>query len=225
MKNSIIICLFLILFACSKQEEEPLVVKEEPEEPIEDLIEKEELTEKPIENENFELKFLLEDEVISLNTENISILKSYLSTFDDANRKQVIEQMELKKLPLNHLYLLSFSCQSETCSYLLLDRGNPNRSFLLDDFVYIKDITVAPDKNSLIFVMEQLDTDYMVSFYLPEWKTIPLQPSVKLTQHKRVKSLSWIDNDTIQAEVQIIADNNRQQLEFSLIKDEKDRES
>ncbi|MGP4040469.1 hypothetical protein ACTWP4_11350 [Gracilibacillus sp. D59] len=207
MKKIFIVSLIL-LFACSNQDEEQMIVKEETKQPIDDLLDQEVVQETPQEKENLDVEFVLEDEIITLNTKNITILGAYLSTVN--NRKKAISNMKLEKLDLNRLYLLSFNCSQNTCSYLLLDRNEPNRSFLVDDLIHLKEMIPSPDQSKLLFIIDNYKTDSWKVFNLEDWTTIKFEPPPP--EEIRIQTATWLDEETINIEYQQSPDNTVQEM-------------
>ncbi|SHM89102.1 hypothetical protein [Gracilibacillus kekensis] len=205
-----LLCLLLLfLIACSNHESEPMITKEEPQEPVEELLEKEEITDIPQEKQNLEIEFILKDEIITLNTKNITILGSFLKTVK--NKQSAIANMELKKLELDRLYLLSFNCSEDTCSYLLLDRNEPNRSFLIDDLAYIKEINYSPEESKLLFIIETYHTDTYKVFHLEDWTPKSYEPKLP-EENIRIENAMWLDEETIKLEYLLRSDNTSHEM-------------
>ncbi|WP_208589415.1 hypothetical protein [Gracilibacillus suaedae] len=204
MKIAVIISLILLI-ACSNQESEPMITKEEPDQPIDELLDHEET---PQEKESPEVEFVLEDEIITLNTENITILGAYLNTVDDRDR--AIANMNLEKLDLDRLYLLSFNCSSTTCSYLLLDRNEPNRSFLVDDLVHLKEVILSPDQSKLLFILNEFQVDTWRVFNLEDWTTVKFEPTPPEAIH--IQTAEWLDEESITIKYQQLPDDTEQEM-------------
>lgn len=207
--KKIIFFIFIVLVACSNEEEEPMLTKGEPEQ---ESIQ-EEISEKPVEKENLNIEFSLEEEIITLNTENIPILENYLDTVPKTD--VAIEKMELTKLEPERLYLLTFNCQEKTCSNLLLDRNTPNRSFLIDDLVHIKDTIPSTDNSKLLIILEEKQVDRFMVFNLADWTPTKFTTSVTMSDDIRITSGEWIEEETIHLEYTVIADNTVNEIELT----------
>ncbi|WP_018932840.1 hypothetical protein [Gracilibacillus lacisalsi] len=205
MKKIIIVSLILLI-GCSNQESEPMITKEDPDQPIDELLDQEEI---PQEKEDPEVEFILEDEIITLNTDNITILGAYLNTVE--NRDRAIANMKLEKLELDRLYLLSFNCSSTTCSYLLLDRNEPNRSFLIDDLIYLKEVIPSPDQSNLVFILDELQGDTWKVFNLEAWDTVKFEPPPP-AEDINIQSAEWLDEESIIIKYQQLPDDNEQEM-------------
>ncbi|MFD2658176.1 hypothetical protein [Gracilibacillus thailandensis] len=205
MKKIIIISLILLI-GCSNKESEPMITKEDPDQPIDELLDQEEI---PQEKEDPEVEFILEDEIITLNTDNITILGAYLNTVE--NRDRAIANMKLEKLELDRLYLLSFNCSSTTCSYLLLDRNEPNRSFLVDDLVYLKEAIPSPDQSNLVFILDTSQGDTWKVFNLEDWNTVKFEPPPP-SEDINIQSAEWLDEESIIINYQQISNNKEQEM-------------
>ncbi len=182
-----------------------MITKEEPHEPVEEMLEKEEVSETPQEKQNFEIEFVLEDEIITLNTKNITILDAYLKTVK--NKQKSISNMELEKLDMDSLYLLAFNCSENTCSYLLLDRNEPNRSFLIDDLVNIKEVSYSPKQSKLLFIIETYHTDTYKIFDLDDWTPKSYEPKLS-EEYIRIDNKIWVDEETVKLEYQHLSDSS-----------------
>ncbi|MGN8645185.1 hypothetical protein ACTNEO_03705 [Gracilibacillus sp. HCP3S3_G5_1] len=209
--KKIMIASLLFLLACSNQNTEPMITKEDPEQSIDELLDQKEVQETPQEKENLEVEFLLEDEIITLNTKNITILGAYLNTVK--NRDEAISNMELEKLDLDNLYLLSFNCVQTNCSYLLLDRKEPNRSFLIDDLIHIKEVIPSHDQSKLFFILEEFKADSWKVFDLNEWTTMKFEPPPP--NNIRIQSADWFDEESITINYQQLSDNIVQEVIIS----------
>ncbi len=198
----------MLLIACSNQDNEPMITKEDPEQPIDELLDEEAVQETSQEKENPEVEFVLKDEIITLNTENITILGAYLNTVN--NRNRAISNMKLDKLELDRLYLLSFNCSSSTCSYLLLDRNEPNRSFLVDDLINLKDVILSPDQSKLLFIINESQTDSWKVFNIEEWATVQFKPSPP--EKISIQTANWHDEESFTIEYQQLPDNTAQEM-------------
>jgi len=207
--KKIIFFIFIVLVACSNEEEEPMLTKGEPEQ---ESIQ-EEISEKPVEKENLNIEFSLEEEIITLNTENIPILENYLDTVPKTD--VAIEKMELTKLEPERLYLLTFNCQEKTCSNLLLDRNTPNRSFLIDDLVHIKDTIPSTDNSKLLIILEEKQVDRFMVFNLADWTPTKFTTSVTMSDDIRITSGEWIEEETIHLEYTVIADDTVNEIELT----------
>ncbi|UOQ85420.1 hypothetical protein [Gracilibacillus salinarum] len=194
MKYTITILLLLFLLSCSHNETNETMITndKEMENTEQSFTEETNIENTPAEEENRELEFVLEQETVTLNTENIPILKEYLSVMP--YQQQDVADMALQKLEIEGLYLLSFNCNDTTCSYLLLDRNEPNRSFLLDDLVLIEEILPSPEQNHFLFLFKQSDTEQYTVFNIEDWKVLDPQP--KLTETKEITEAAWLDEET-----------------------------
>ncbi len=188
-----------------------MITKEDPEQPIDELLDQETVQETPQEKESLEVEFVLEDEIITLNTKNITILGAYLNTVN--NRKEAISNMKLEKLDIDRLYLLSFNCTPATCSYLLLDRNEPNRSFLVDDLINLKEVIPSPDQSMLLFIINEFQADTWKVFNLEEWTTTKFDPPPP--EEIRIQMATWLDEESINIEYQQFPDNIVQEMTIS----------
>ncbi|UOQ48027.1 hypothetical protein MUN88_18535 [Gracilibacillus caseinilyticus] len=213
MKNLITTLFLLFLIACSQQDtDETMITNEEMENSELPLTEEVNIENTLAEEENHKLEFVLDRETVTLNTENIPILKEFLSVISD--HQQALADMSLENLDTEGLYLLSFNCNETTCSYLLLDRNEPNRTYLLDDLVLIKEIIPSPERNHLIFLYKQYDAEYFTLFNVEDWKVLHPQP--ELTDIKEIIEATWQDDETIDITYHINDNQEAHQQTISL---------
>lgn len=196
-----------------------MITKEAPLEAPQELVKTEEMEEESLQNnETLEIEFTSENELITINTANINILNSYLNTF--INKEKAVSNMELTKLDIAKLYLLSFNCNETTCSYLLLDRKEPNRSFLVDDLIHIKEALPSPDQSKLLFIIANFDsTETFKVFEQNEWTLLnfELPPSEETIT---INEATWIDEQTIKLQYQEPTDNSIHEITLKQKKEE-----
>ncbi len=195
------------MVACSNQKSDPMITKEETQEPVRELLAKEEVQETPQAKQNLEIEFVLEDEIITLNTSNITILGAFLNTV--TNKEVAISNMDLVKLEMEKLYLLTFNCSENNCSYLLLDRSEPNRSFLLDDLITVEEIIPSPDQSKLLFVINSYRNRTYKVFQLEDWKTVQYDHGLP-DENISFDHVSWKDNKSIKMEY--VSENNSNEI-------------
>lgn len=186
------------------------MITKEPESTLpQQTTENEEKPERESPVESREIEFVLDDETIMLNPDNITILKSFLETA--TNREQAIDSMKLEKLTLEKLYLLAFNCKNETCSYLLLDRNEPNRSLLLDDMVTVKEVLPSTEKTKLLFLFENDHKNTWKILQLDQWGNTQFVLEEPLPEKEaedlHIISGNWIDDTTVHIEYQLEADS------------------
>lgn len=204
--------ILVVLAACNSEEEKTMLTKEEPQE-----IKIEETESDPIEKKELEVEFTLEDEIITLNAKNIPILDAYLETVQ--HKEATIKKMDLSKLDPESLYLLSFNCEQATCSYLLLDRDKPNRSYLIDDFVGMKDIVASSDLNKLVIILETNDTDMFQIFDLENWEPIILYTNKIKHDKIRILSSLWQNEHTVQMTYLDTLENTEHTVDLNVVEE------
>lgn len=212
MRIILLLACLVVLTSCSAKENQAITkVEEVPEEPENQpsLIEKKEEGSNTEDQDVF-LEFPLEEESISINVSQISILDSYLKGSGDKNAE--LKNMQLKKLftlEEKSIYLLQFACRSGGCSYMLLSRGEESFSYLTADFARVKLTQLSPDKTKLLLIFSrnvihkdtQLALDKLVVIDIEEWGEIPLS-----NQHHRgnfdfrwpILHAKWKDDSAIE---------------------------
>ncbi|GAA4071203.1 hypothetical protein [Amphibacillus indicireducens] len=160
-KKYLLSLLFIILVGCSK--EPPIIIQEVTDPTSETSIDlvAEEFSD--VENAQF-LEFTLSDQQISLNIDKIPILANFLKNHND--RDQAIQNMQLTQIlkdKFDSFFLLSFACQDNSCSYVLINTESEYSKLLADQARTVK-INVSPDESYLLIQFErQLRTNPRVT--------------------------------------------------------------
>src|SRR5690625_1534951 len=118
-KKYLLFLLFIILVGCSK--EPPIIIQEFADPTDETSIDFVADEFSDVESNQF-LEFTLSDQQISLNTDKIPILSSFLKSHND--RDQAVQDMQLSQIlkdKSESIFLLSFACQDNSCSYVLIN--------------------------------------------------------------------------------------------------------
>ncbi|MCZ0703946.1 hypothetical protein J2T56_002179 [Natronobacillus azotifigens] len=214
----------LLLIGCSNQA--PIIVQEETNVDDEDinLIEQESEDEEEVQRI---LEFTLPMQQISLHLDQIPILNNYLAKHQ--NRKQAIEQMELTRVidseeldKVAPLFVLSFACVDNTCSYLLLNTET-ERSKLLADNATLKSINISPDEDKLLLVFERPGESELwtkqkiIVFDLNTWNALSLntidETNFQLHQFLwPIIEVNWQDNKTITVTLPAVNEPTDEQL-------------
>lgn len=196
--------LFLALFSVGCVNSEPVIVKQETknERPVHnpELVE-----EKNEENKtNTFIEFFSPKEVVTVNLNMVPILKQYLQSVQD--REQTVRRMNL--IPIHDdyatLYLLEFSCYQESCSYILIDQNQDNRSHLIADLSQYIQMEFSPDMQK-IFLQFNRPTDFSVSLghavvvNLQDWTILDLaETEVSILNYSNpILEINWADNDSL----------------------------
>ncbi len=137
------------------------------------------------------IHFLIEDEVVTINTENIPILYSLLSTSQNIHLTK--NKMSLQKVEPLDTYLLSFNCQ-KSCSYMIINMTKDMESMLLADYVKFKKYYVSPNRDKVLFVFHQKGYDKTIVFDLNEWKQIKYTTLQEVTDPLNIQDIQWLDN-------------------------------
>lgn len=151
-KHMLSLCFVCLLVACSS--DEPVIEKKssKPDHPEEEpeLIEEVNGDEKV----SF-IEFSLLDEQIKINLNMVPILNDYIEA--SASTEDAIQKMNIERVHDTNqkLYVLSFSCNDDLCSYILLDRNNGKQAILLADIASLVQITPSPDDSRLLVEFER----------------------------------------------------------------------
>lgn len=216
--------LLIVITSCSSKET-PVIVKEETNHTDTDgatLIEESEKND--TEEYQMMIEFTLENEQLTIDLEQVPILKSYLAQID--NRQQAIAQMELTKLDIESaepLYLLNFAEVEQMGSYLLLDPSDNGNSFLLTDRASFIEVIPSPEGGQLLFNFERTVTDQswttnkLVVLDLDTWSSPTLTSTdghnIMIDKFKwPVQHVAWLDNQTVQLSIPAIAEASTEQL-------------
>ncbi|MFC4404741.1 hypothetical protein [Gracilibacillus xinjiangensis] len=225
MKKMRIILLFLIFTiftGCAGNNTENQVIPTDDSE----YIENNQLTESTMEiNQEEEplpvdttIDFFIDNQLVTIDTENIPILNTFLNTFK--NRQVGINTMSLEKLPIEDLYLLSFNCNMLNCSYMLIDHTKPNKTILLDDFVQFKDMALSPTEEELLILLERSRSDYVILFNLVDWNQEDFKPSLNDYGDIRLSNPVWDNENQFTFDIVLPEDETMKQIIFR--KDEKE---
>lgn len=199
--------ILMLLSACANNE--PAIVKEEtvPEPDSEpELVEEEHGDDEQV--DEF-IEFPLDDEQIIVNLEMVPILSEYLSAVTD--RKKEIEKMTIDRVHSKDesIYLLEFSCQNESCSYLLFSQEEEKQAYLLADLAKSTNITVSPDNTKLLFQFNRegslpLPLSNIVVIDITNWETVSLSNNTNdaniLNYSWPLLNADWVDNEIIAVE-------------------------
>lgn len=160
-KKYLLFLLFIILVGCSK--EPPIIIQEFADPTDETSIDFVADEFSDVESNQF-LEFTLSDQQISLNTDKIPILSSFLKSHND--RDQAVQDMQLSQIlkdKFESIFLLSFACQDNSCSYVLINTESGYSKLLADQARTVK-INASPDESYLFIQFErQLRTNPKVT--------------------------------------------------------------
>lgn len=175
--------------ACSKSEEQAIKQVETPANSSDNPVIIKEKNERNNSGENhLYLEFSLNEEVIAIDTSQISILNSYLQGSEDKEKE--LRDMQLRQLVNKKdksLYLLQFACTKGACSYLLLSQGDQSHSYLAVDSARFRLAKLSPDQLKILLVFSketqyqnyQLVQDKLIIMDLNEWKEIPYTEGIE----------------------------------------------
>ncbi|SER98162.1 hypothetical protein SAMN04487944_11468 [Gracilibacillus ureilyticus] len=222
MKKTITILLLLFITGCTNADsEDNLTLPEEitgSNEVIANSIKS-----VPIEEESVRIDttidFFVDNKIITIDTEKIPILENFLSTF--ADREDGISTMALETLHLENLYLLTFNCNIDNCSYMLIDHSATDQSRLLDDFVTLKSFLPSPSGDKLLFIFGKKEADYVTVFNLQEWKREKYEPFSLNNDNIRLSNPLWINESEFSVELSLPESEDTQQILYSKDSEEK----
>ncbi|WP_138415148.1 hypothetical protein [Aquibacillus sediminis] len=229
MRWIIFLILPLTLIACSNDEQAPTIEKDDVQ--TEESDPKPSIVEKPKQNETDKpvktvLEFKLPNEVVSIHLDGVPILQQYLSSVE--NRQQAADKMTLTPLNVpekDDLYLLEFSCIENKCSYLLLDREQDGRSFLIADLAKFANMHVSPNQEKLLFIFNrnpfQKDNNDIVTskiavMDLKKWESTPVATTNHLVIRDYmwpIQNSKWLDNQTISIDIPALEGPTNETLE------------
>lgn len=208
-----------LLAACTADNEDALSKVEEVFENAPAKLEVEATDEDEAEAETLKfIEFDLEEENIQIDIKKVLILKEYLNGLK--NTDDVISDMNLEKFEISDktIFLLSFSCVDDRCSYLLFDENQDKRTYLLADMAQFSNIIPSPDKSRIAIIFnrtieDRLPVNNVVMFDLANWKTLPLYnyelPYNILNYKWPIVSVDWVDEEHVSISVPEIVDLNK----------------
>lgn len=209
MKNALgsILFLLFILSACSTDEPTILKVDTSSKENDPELIEV--VTEDEVTDEYIE--FTINDEIVRVNLKNIPILKTYLQGVEQPITE--INNMEIQKLfeqENNEIYLLSFSCQLDKCSHILLDQNNEHEGILVADLAILDGYNLSPEQSKLLLIFkrtlaQESSLSNIVIIDMNKWTFLSLHNEDIVHNmfdfNWPILSASWIDEDNVSISV------------------------
>ena len=178
MKKILTLFLLCLLVGCSKQP--PIVVQEDVEPTDETSIK---FIEEVQDNDDEILQFLeftITDRIVTLNINDIPILSNYLKQHTD--KETAIQEMQLIQMMsanFDTIFLLSFACQANSCSYLFINTETAE-SQLLADQAKVKKIEPTEDLEHLLVVFKRplrnfpWDAHKLVVFETDGWTNVVL---------------------------------------------------
>ncbi|WP_067839882.1 hypothetical protein [Amphibacillus sediminis] len=213
---SILIVSSIFLVACNSN---PPIIKQEiiepqVEESVELIEEEPDLADQDDEEDISDMQqfieFTLTDQQISLHIDQIPILSNFLA--QHSNRRAAIEDMQLTQIAeegLDSLFILSFACSDNGCSYLLLNTET-EQSILLADDAQISQMLPSPEQNKLLIIFERYANtqaiNKMVIFDLLSWTDSQLatdNPELLPVNKFRwpIYDANWLDDSTVEVEI------------------------
>lgn len=164
------------------------------------------------------IEFELEEENIVIDVRKVSILKELLNAQN--NPDDAILDMNLEKFEINNetIFLLSFSCMNDRCSYLLFNEGQDKRTYLIADMAQFSHIIPSPDESRIAILFnraidDKLPVNNVVMFDILKWETLPLY-NYELTDNILnytwpIVSVEWVDDEHVSISVPEIVDLNK----------------
>ncbi|WP_440895157.1 hypothetical protein ACS127_11340 [Amphibacillus sp. Q70] len=207
---SLIFVILSLLVACSKQQ--PIIIQEDINAKDEEAITLvEEEHDEDQEPQQF-LEFTLSNQQVTLNIDQIPVLSNYLKQHTDSNK--AIQEMQLIQImqdEYDSLFLLSFACQKESCSYLLLDTES-EQSHLLADQAKMVSIDPSPDLSNILFIFERSlpdkpwDINKLVVYNIEDWVEVTLTEDnnhlISLyTFRWPILNANWLNDDEIKIQL------------------------
>lgn len=169
------------------------------------------------------IEFTLTDRQISLHIDQIPILSNYLA--QHTNRNQAIENMQLTQIDedeFDSLFLLSFACENNSCSYLLLNTET-EQSKLLADQAEITRIDPSTDHSKLLIKFERQaieqpwNLNKVMLFDLDNWSehTFTLDDSedfIFSAFRSPILTVEWIDEAAFKVQIPDVSQPTIEQL-------------
>lgn len=225
MKQLILFIIVIFTVACSSNQNEDQVNDQKaPEQKVIPEKESLELDESVTNLSGEELVFKIDSENISLQIDQLPLLKSYLELVEEP--KNEIDQMRFSRittLPDQQLFLLGYSCDVNMCSYLLIDKqGDKLRSFLVSDLSLFREATLSPDYSKIMLTFQRnvsltVVRNDLVIIDLKKWAFIPLHDKATafkvLNFQYPIINSSWITNKTIEINIPNVTENTVEAIE------------
>ncbi|RKQ37322.1 hypothetical protein [Oceanobacillus halophilus] len=199
---------FIVLSACSNQSTQPVIQKAgeaEDENLTEPVIVEEKVDEQEI---NEFIEFQVNNDVLRLNLKAVPILEQYLMAVK--NPSQSVEEMQIYNFDINNqeILLLEFSCNENSCSYLLINQADDNQSYLVADLAKFENISLSPDQSRFLLKFSRTKTSSETSYFVHDimvvdmdsWSILDVRSkteAVVLNYTRPINAMEWLDNETI----------------------------
>lgn len=186
-KRVLLLCFLVFLVACSS--DEPVIEKKDS--PPKDPDESPELIEETKGDEIVKfIEFSLLDEKVKVNLNMVPILNDYIEA--SASPEEAIQQMDIARVQHTDkkLYILSFSCNDDLCSYIMLDRSSDNQAILLADIASLVQTTSSPDDTKLLL---QFERDASLPLPLTELVVIDTEKWIQLDLENETNDAELLD--------------------------------
>ncbi|MHA6252030.1 hypothetical protein [Oceanobacillus sp. CAU 1775] len=165
------------------------------------------------------IEFNLEEENILIDINKVPILAEYLNPLE--NPQNAIENMSIERLDITNepIYLLSFSCSNDRCSYLIFHENQEKQPFLLADLAEFSHIILSPDETKVAIqfsrsIEDKVPLNNIVIFDILNWQSLPLYneelTSNILNFNWPFVSVEWIDEDHLSVSIPEIVELNKE---------------
>ncbi|HLQ70310.1 MAG TPA: hypothetical protein VK142_00765 [Bacillota bacterium] len=202
-KRMLTLGFILILVSCSSND--PVIEKKNS--PPDDPDQSPKWVKKKDEDDEVSfIEFSLQDEKVRVNLDMVPILGDYIEA--SASPEKEIQNMGLERVQNTNkkMYILSFSCNNDLCSYILFDEGNDHQAILLADIASLVQITPSPDDTKLLLQFEReeslpLPLTNIIVINTENWEQIELENETNdmeiLEFSWPLLDAEWVDDDRV----------------------------
>lgn len=206
MRRNLTLLIILILFtSCSTDDNEGSIVKAT--DTIEEVLSNPdaELTETEEEFEKY-IEFDVDEEQVLVDISKVPILYDFLRI--QQNPSRAIQKMNVEKLEIEqqNIYILSFSCMKERCSYLLFHQDQSKSAFLVADMAKFINVFISPNQSKIALQFnragdEAIPLSDLIVFDIYNWQPLSLKSDETTTNILNYTwpfvAVEWVDDEQI----------------------------
>lgn len=165
------------------------------------------------------IEFNLDEEQILIDIGKIPILHEFLRIHQQPQKATQEMNLEKIELALQNIYILSFSCNNERCSYILLHEDQKKRAALVADMAQLVGSYVSPDQSKIALQFnrqseETIPLSNLVIFDINEWQSLSISkeemlPNI-LNYNWPFLSVEWVNGESIAISIPDLIEPNKE---------------
>lgn len=164
------------------------------------------------------IEFTLDEEQILIDIGKIPILHEFLRIHQQPQKATQEMNIEKIELALQNIYTLSFSCNNERCSYILLHEDQKKRAALVADMAQLVGSYVSPDQSKVALQFnrhgeETIPLSDLVIFDINEWQSLSISREEMMPNIMNYKwpflSVEWVNDESIAISIPDLIEPNK----------------